>query len=139
MKRALMVMGMALAIFVAMALITATPLVGEVVTLQTRNAEGEWQSTPLWIVDFDDASYLRAGDPQSAWVTRLRAHPEVRLERADEVDDVRLVEEPSKLQAVHDEMAAKYGWADDFVALMSADRSKSVALRIAVVGESAGP
>ena len=48
----------------------------------------------------------------------------------DQIREVRLVEEPSRLQAVHQKMAEKYGWANDFVALMSGDRNKSLALRI---------
>ena len=64
----------AVAVFIALSIISGTSRVGEVVTLHTRAADGEWQTTPLWIVDFGDASYLRAGAPDgSGWVTRLRA------------------------------------------------------------------
>ncbi len=136
MKRVLIIVGLFVVAFLALSIITATPLVGEVVTLHTRDAAGEWQTTPLWVVDFENASYLRAGTPDgSGWVTRLRANPQVRLERSGKLEDVRLVEEPPQLQAVHGEMAKKYGWADDFVALMSGDRTKSLALRIEVVEE----
>ena len=131
MKTVGIIAGSLFAVFVAASIITATPLVGEVVTLHTHGTDGEWETTPLWIVDFDQTSYLRAGTPDgSGWVTRLRADPAVRLERAGELHDVRLLEEPSQLQAVHRKMADKYGWADDFVALMSGDRSLSLALRI---------
>ena len=61
---------------VALAIITATPLVGEVVTLHTRDSGGDWETTPLWIVDLEGGSYLRAGSPdESGWVTRARANP----------------------------------------------------------------
>ena len=131
MKRVFSAVGVLLGVFVALSIITATPLVGEVVTLHTIGEDGEWQTTPLWVVDLGGASYLRAGTPEgSGWVTRLRANPQVRLERGEELDDVQLVEDPAKLPAVHREMAQKYGWADDFVALLSGDRSKSLALRI---------
>jgi hypothetical protein len=136
MKKVLIVVGLPFAIFIALSIITATPLVGEVVTLHTRDADGEWQTTPLWVVDLDSASYLRAGTPDgSGWVTRMRANPQVRLERSGAIEDVQLVEVPPQLQAVHLAMAEKYGWADDFVALMSGDRTKSLALRIDGVGE----
>ena len=131
MKSALIVVGIFFSAFIAASIITATPLVGEVVTLHTRGADGEWKTTPLWIVDFHNASYLRAGSPDgSGWVTRAQANPEVRLERAGKLEDVRLVEEPSQLRAVHGKMAEKYGWADDFVALISGDRAESLPLRI---------
>ena len=139
MKRALVILGVLLGGFVSLAIITATPLVGEVVTLHTRSADGEWKTTPLWVVDFGDTSYLRAGTPEgSGWVARLQANPEVRLERSGKVTDVRLVEDAARLQAVHEKMAQKYGWADDYVALMSGDRSASLAFRIDVPDERAG-
>jgi hypothetical protein len=136
MKNVLIIVGSLFAAFLVVSIITATPLVGEVVTLYTRDGDGGWQTTPLWVVDIGDSSYLRAGTPDgSGWVSRLRADPLVRLERSGKVEDVRLVEEAQQLQAVHTAMAAKYGWADDFVAIMSGDRTKSLALRIEVVGE----
>lgn len=137
MKKVLTIVGSLFAVFIALSIITATPLVGEVVTLHTRDADREWQTTPLWVVDFGKVSYLRASTPDgSGWVTRLRADPQVRLERSGKLDDVRLMEEPKQVQAVHAKMADKYGWADDFVAMMSGDRTKSLALRIEVLGES---
>ncbi len=136
MKQVLMVVGLMVGALLAVSIVTATPLVGEVVTLHTRGAGGEWETTPLWVVDFENASYLRAGTPDgSGWVERLRANPQVRLERDGKIEDVRLVEEAGKLQAVHGKMADKYGWADSFVALMSGDRTKSLALRIEEVGD----
>lgn len=78
--------GILLAAFVSVLIITATPLVGEVVTVHTHGADGEWETTPLWIVDLDNTSYLRAGTPEgSGWFTRLQANPDVRLERAGEL------------------------------------------------------
>lgn len=131
MKRAIIVVAIPVFAFIAAVIIVGTPLVGEVVTLHTHGADGEWETTPLWIVDFDNAAYLRAGTPDgSGWVARLHANPEVRLERSGKLEDVRLVEEPSKLQAVHRKMAEKYRWADDFVALLGGDRAKSLPLRI---------
>jgi len=133
MKNLLIVIGSAIGLFLLLAIITATPLVGEVVTLHTLADGGQWQTTPLWVVDFDDASYLRAGSgAASGWVLRLRAHPEAKLERGGELLEVHLIEEPARRDAVHREMAEKYGWADSFVALMSGDRAKSIPLRIEV-------
>jgi hypothetical protein len=136
MKKVLGIVGLFFAAFLAIAIITATPLVGEVVTLHTLDADGEWQTTPLWVVDFENASYLRAGTPDgSGWVTRLQANPQVKLERSGSLETVRLVEEPAQLSAVHQKMSEKYGWADDFVGLMGGDRALSLALRIEAVSE----
>jgi len=136
MKKLLVIVGSLIGAFLVVSIVTATPLVGEVVTLYTRGDDGEWKTTPLWVVDFDGASYLRAGTPEgSGWVERLRANPQVRLERNGKIMDVRLVDDPQKLSAVHAKMAEKYGWADSFVALMAGDRAKSLALRIEEVDE----
>ena len=134
MKTIFIVIGALVACFLALVIITATPLVGEVVTLHTRDAGGDWQTTPLWIVDLEGGSYLRAGDPdESGWVTLLRANPEAQLDRAGQLRAVVLVEQPARLQEVHDAMAEKYGWADDFVNLLTGDRSQDLPLRVEIL------
>ncbi len=115
-------------IFLVTAGITATPLVGEVVTLHTREG-GEWQTTPLWIVEASGVEYLRAGSADAGWMVRLRADPSVRLERQGEVVEVSLVESPEKRGEVNDLMAQKYGWADGFVGMMG-DHASSLPLRV---------
>jgi len=83
MKRVIIGVGILLGSFVSVLIITATPLVGEVVTIHTHGAYGGWETTPLWVVDLGNASYLRAGTPEgSGWFARLQANPDVRLERA---------------------------------------------------------
>jgi hypothetical protein len=134
MKSALIAIGVMFGVFLALALITATPLVGEVVTLHTRSGNGDWETTPLWIVDTADGSYLRAGSPEgSGWVLRWYDDPSVKLERDGEVSDVVLQAEPQKRQAINDRMAERYGWADGFVGIMG-DRSASLPLRVEFVG-----
>lgn len=131
MKKVLALVGIPVAIFVALSIITATPLVGEVVTLHTRADDGGWQTTSLWVIELGGSSYLRAGTPKgSGWVTRLQANPQARIERAGKLLNVHLVEEPAQLSAVHAAMTEKYGWADEFVSLLSGDRSLSLPLRI---------
>jgi hypothetical protein len=118
MKAVLTGVGVLIGLFVTVAIVTGTSLVGEVVQLHTREAGGEWQTTPLWIVDVAGREYLRAGDPESGWVLRMRANPEVRLERNGQLRDVTLAAESSERALVNRKMADRYGWADDFVGLM---------------------
>ena len=59
MRSVLEIVGVLLAIFVAITIVTGTSLVGEVVTLHTKTADGSWKTTSLWIVDADKGSYLR--------------------------------------------------------------------------------
>ncbi len=139
MKRALIAIGVVIGGFALLSIITATPLVGEVVTLHTRGADAEWETTPLWIVEIDGSEYLRAGQPEgSGWVTRLRANPEVRLERDGQLREVRLIADGSQLQLVNQKMSERYGWADDFVGLMG-DRSGSLPFRIEPAQPPASP
>ncbi|MDJ0868141.1 MAG: hypothetical protein QNK03_18690 [Myxococcota bacterium] len=128
MKTILGVLGALVLLFLLVAGITATPLVGEVVTLHTREG-GEWKTTPLWIVDAEGVEYLRAGSAESGWLVRSRADPTVRLERAGGVVDVALVEAPDMRGEVNDRMAEKYGWADGFVGMMG-DHAASLPLRV---------
>ena len=72
--------------FVATLLVIAALLIpqGEVVTLHTSDANGDLQQTQLWIVDIEGQRYLRAVDPDSEWLSRLRADPNVELGVAHE-------------------------------------------------------
>ena len=128
------ILGVLVVCLLALVIITATPLVGEIVTLHTHDADDAWQTTPLWIVDLDSGSYLRAGTPdKSGWLNRLRANPKARLEHSAQVEEVTLIESPARREEVHLAMAEKYGWADSFVALVSGDRNGSLPLRIEVI------
>jgi hypothetical protein len=139
MKRALVVVGLLLGGFLALAIITATPLVGEVVTLESLGPDGEWHSTPLWIVDAPDGTYLRAGTPEgSGWVTRVQANPEVRLERSGEFQEARLVANPALRDAINQQMAEKYGWANSFVSLMG-NHAAALPFRVEANSASASP
>jgi hypothetical protein len=133
MKAALIALGVILGAFLLVAIITATPLVGEVVTLHTRAPSGSWETTPLWIVDTPDGAYLRAGSPEgSGWVRRWQAEPIAKLERNGKLGAVKLTAEPKRRETINALMAARYGWADVFVGLMS-DRSGAMPLRVEFV------
>jgi hypothetical protein len=134
MKGVLIAIGMVFLCFMGVAIVTATPLVGEVVMLHTQAADASWETTPLWIVDTPDGSYLRAGNPDSSgWVLRWHQNPAAKLERNDQVSDVRLVAESDKQQAINELMSERYGWADEFVGLMG-DRSAALPLRVVYIG-----
>ena len=54
---------------------------GEIVTLRTTDAAGAAHETRIWVVDADGRAWLRAGDPRSSWLARIREHPQVEVER----------------------------------------------------------
>jgi len=86
--------------------------------------------TPLWVVDTEEGTYFRAGNPEtSGWMLRWHEDPAVRLERGDDVKDARLRAEPGKRESINQRMSERYGWADDFVGIMG-DRTASLPLRV---------
>jgi hypothetical protein len=104
---------------------------GEVVNLSTVDSKGAQFVTQLWIIEHDGQLYLRAGRPAARWLARLRAHPEVRLERAGATRAYRAVpvEDPMTREAVNRGMAEKYGEADRLIARFF-DCTRSVPIRL---------
>jgi len=114
---------------------------GEVVNLSTVDARGAQFETQLWIIKQDGQLYLRAGRPAARWLARLRAHPEVKIERGGTTNAYRAVpvDDPATREAVNRGMAEKYGQADRLIARIF-DRSQSVPIRLEPLqpGEGAG-
>ena len=93
---------------------------GEVVLLTTYDASAHEHETDLWIVDLDGRRYVRADLPGADWLERLRAHPEVMLER-DGVEErltARPLEDAAFRDAVARAMAEKYGFVDALVGIL---------------------
>lgn len=109
----------------------ASELGGEVVVLRTQDAGGEPVETRLWVVDHEGAQWLRAGMPDSGWLTRLEAQPMVEVVRAGRTGRYRAVpvREPAVRDRIHALMAEKYGLGDRLVSLMR-DGSASVPVRL---------
>jgi len=101
---------------------------GEVVTLRTT-AAGEVHETRLWIVEIGPDLWLRAGDPASGWLVRLKEDPSVEVERRGETARYRAVAVPHMGPEVDARMAEKYGWADRLVGIIRSE-GKSIAVRL---------
>ena len=101
---------------------------GEVVVVTAVDDAGTSHETRVWVVDLPDGTYLRAGSPDAEWLARVRAWPQVLLERGDERREVRL-EAADKTPEVNAQMALKYGWADIVVGTVFSRRD-AVALRV---------
>ena len=102
---------------------------GEVVVLRSFDAEGGAAETRLWIVDHDGAEWLRAGNPDSSWLVRLRAQPEVEVERGGQTRRLRCLPEPAQAETINRLMAQKYGWSDAYIGLF-ASREAVVPIRL---------
>ena len=122
----------AVGILVAL-LVGATHLIdeGEIVKVATTDSEGRDHVTELWIVDLEGGPYLRAGSPDVAWLARIRAQPEVTLQRGDlSVNFQAICEEDASIRGqVSLAMSEKYGFADRLWARVS-DRRQAVAVRL---------
>ena len=88
--------GILLGIAVALVLVLGAALfglgeLGEVVVLKTVDPEGAAHETRLWVIDDSGQTWIRAGDPSSRWLARLRTSPDVELTRGGETRPVRAV------------------------------------------------
>jgi hypothetical protein len=102
---------------------------GEVVTLKTYTQNGYDFSTTLWVIDDHRTLYVRSGDPDSAWLGRLRANPRVELTRNGEVTVYRAVPTPRLRDRINYLMAERYGLADQLIGFMR-DSSQAVPVRL---------
>ena len=116
------VIGTLLAILVGLgvvfgALIYVASESGEVVVLTSRDAAGEMHETRLWVVDRGGSAWLRTGNPQSQWLARVRANPEIEVERDGRVQAYRgvLVDSPVVRDQINELVHQKYGWAEDLL------------------------
>ena len=100
------------------AILAASEWGGEVVQLETEDSMGHTFATSVWIVDFDRASWLRAGNPDSDWVQQLRAEPLVFLTRNGERRSYRARVFDALGPQVNEAMRAKYGRADQLISTM---------------------
>jgi hypothetical protein len=104
---------------------------GEIVILATVDEAGRAHETQLWVADLDGTPYLRAGDPESPWLERVRSNPVVELQIRAGVEQFRatLEEDPAVRERLNRVMARKYGLADDIWGFVS-DRGQSVPIRL---------
>ncbi len=104
---------------------------GEVVTLETKDAEGKPQQTRLWVVDHEGRAWLRSGAPESGWFLRLEADANVSVTRNGTTAAYRAepVRDPAVRDRIHALMAEKYTFAERFIAA-TRDGTHSVPVRL---------
>jgi hypothetical protein len=111
---------------------------GEVVVLESIDADGESHETRLWVVEYDGHAWLRAGMPESAWLVRIQGNPEVTITRAGEPLTYRAVPVPDPVirDRIHALMRESYPFADAYISVMR-DPDGSVPVRLdAIPGRS---
>ena len=107
---------------------------GDVAILRTRAAGGAARETHVWVAEEHGVLFLEAATPERAWLLEAQSQPVVELVHAAATTRYRAVPEPgaaghAKIRRL---LRAKYGWADQWVALLQ-DTSRSVAVRLEAV------
>lgn len=113
---------------------------GEVVTLQGPDSEGNHHATQLWISEVEGQRYLRAINPASTWLARVRMQPELDLLSSDGTAGAQpihavIVDDDAVKNALNAAMAAKYGFANS-LACAIADTRTAVAVRLDARGDA---
>jgi hypothetical protein len=103
----------------------------DVAIVRTRAANGVVRETHVWVADSEGALYLEAATPERAWLREALAQQEIELVHAGTTTRHRAVPEagPEGHAKIRGLLRAKYGWADQWVALLQ-DTSSSVAVRL---------
>ena len=132
MTRTRIILGTVLGIAVLFTLVTLLALEGrEVVVLRTFDAHGQARETRTWVADEDGYTWIEAANPERPFLLQLQANPEVELRRGGTLHHCRAgaTPNPEGHQRIRRLLAAKYGWADDWVGLLT-DTSGSLAVRL---------
>lgn len=102
----------------------------EVVELHTIDAEGEPQTTRLWIVDDGGFAYLRTGTEGSGWFSRLQANGTFELTRNGERKRYGAVLRQDKSSRINELMQQKYTWGDTLIGLLLGSREGSIPVEL---------
>lgn len=125
-------LGIIALLVLALAIVTLYALEGrEVVVLRTATADGGERTTRTWIADDAGAAWVEAATPERPFLHDLERDPTVRLERDHRPLRCRttVAPNPDGHRRIRDLLAAKYGWADRWIAMV-ADTERSLAVRL---------
>lgn len=126
---------------VAFGAVTVVALEGHTIAvLQTTQPDGSPRRTRVWFADNDGALWVEAATASRPFYLDLAANPAVTIEtRSSPLQGqfttlrgkAELVPEPFGHRRIRELLAERYGWADDWVALLQ-DTSESRAVRIVI-------
>jgi hypothetical protein len=104
---------------------------GEVVVLRTHDDQGTPRETRTWVADDAGAAWIEAANGDRPFLRQLRATPDVELRRGGAWRPCRGAEvsNPEGHVRIRQMLAAKYGWKDRWIGLLT-DTSRSLAIRL---------
>jgi hypothetical protein len=113
---------------------------GEVVTVLTSNPRGAEYETTLWVVEQGGALWLRSARPDSQWLARLRAKPDIVVLRGEERRAYHAValDDADARARVNAAMTAKYGAAARVLARF-VDLDRSIPIRLDPSAQAPAP
>ena len=114
------------------AAVTLAALEGrEVAVLSTIDAAGTRQETRVWVADDAGTAWVEAANTERPFLRALEQLPDVTLRRDGLARACRatVVPNPDGHERIRRLLAAKYGWADCWIGLLT-DTSQSVAVRL---------
>ena len=126
------VLATVLGIAVLFAVVTLLALEGrEVVVLRTFDAQDQPRLTRTWIADEDGFAWIEAANPERPFLLHIQTNSGVELRRSGVLRHCHAVPAPNPdgHQRIRRLLAAKYGWADHWVGLLT-DTSGSLAVRL---------
>jgi hypothetical protein len=106
----------------------------DVAILRTQRSDGTPRETHVWVAEENGVRFVEAATPERAWLVEAQAQPAIDLVQHGATSRYRAVPEPgadghAKIRRL---LRAKYGWADQWVALLQ-DTSRSIAVRLEAV------
>ena len=106
----------------------------DVAILRTQRADGSVHETHVWIAEENGVRFVEAATPERTWLLEAEARPVIEVVRDGAASRWRAVPEPgadghAKIRRL---LRAKYGWADQWVALLQ-DTSRSVLVRLEAI------
>lgn len=139
MKLVIWLIAIVIAVPIAMTLLMygASELGGEVVTLERAESSGGASKVRIWIVDEQGVSWIEHGDPDSFWISQLATSSNIVLAREGRTTHYTGAPDPDAHDDYHRLRRAKYGVADQIVALMAgdADECQGVPVRLQLVDQ----
>ena len=103
----------------------------EVVVVHTTDGDGD-HATRVWVVDDAGSAWLRTGADNDGWLARIRARPEVQLERGGATRPFRavIVESDDTVARIDELSLAKYGWSEQLLRAFTPSGKRQVAIRL---------
>jgi len=118
----------AVAALLAVAHLTLIEVGREVVTLRTSRPDGSWQSTRLWVIDDNGATWLHSGGVD--WLQRFERSPIVELERTGKTQRYSAEAIPGPHPRIDKLLREKYGIADRWVRFVAPCNEDAVPVRL---------